>query len=255
MLHRGPLVLPDGRARRRGHRAVVCGGGAAHADRIALAAVSVAGGLVVMAVDIGVATMRDIQVTGQALARYGRGVSPRMRLPERWDHASGALLRCLHADRRSARAVRRVAEGASEADRRVAGGRGRLRSVVVAVSSAEQRYRAYGVHHCEPLSARLDDVVRQFAMGTNVPASWLEGAGIAAAGIALGVAVGSLRRHRATRVVVVLAGRRWWVADGSWSSRQEARTSARRRRSQTFRWAPGVPRCELSPRSTSEGSA
>jgi hypothetical protein len=36
-----------------------------------------------------------------------------------------------------------------------------------------------------PLSVRLDDVVRQFAMGTNVPASWLEGAGIAAAGIAL----------------------------------------------------------------------
>jgi hypothetical protein len=59
--------------------------GAARADRIALAALSVAGGLVVMAV--GVATMRDIQGTGQALAHYGRGVSPRVRLPKRWDDA------------------------------------------------------------------------------------------------------------------------------------------------------------------------
>jgi 4-amino-4-deoxy-L-arabinose transferase-like glycosyltransferase len=56
-----------------------------------------------------------------------------------------------------------------------------------------------------PLSSRLEDVVRQFAMGTNVPAAWLEGTGIAVAGAALVFAVGRLRRRRSTQIFVVLA--------------------------------------------------
>jgi 4-amino-4-deoxy-L-arabinose transferase-like glycosyltransferase len=37
----------------------------------------------------------------------------------------------------------------------------------------------------EPLGGRLEGIVRQFAMGTNVPTAWLEGAGIAVVGAAV----------------------------------------------------------------------
>jgi 4-amino-4-deoxy-L-arabinose transferase-like glycosyltransferase len=56
-----------------------------------------------------------------------------------------------------------------------------------------------------PLSARLADVVRQFAMGTNVPAAWLEVAGIAVAGVGLGFAAWRLRPLRDPRILAVLA--------------------------------------------------
>lgn len=56
-----------------------------------------------------------------------------------------------------------------------------------------------------PLTARLADVVRQFAMGTNVPVAWLEAAGILLAGGAVVVAVLDGSRPRAKRVLVGLA--------------------------------------------------
>ncbi len=59
-----------------------------------------------------------------------------------------------------------------------------------------------------PRTARLEDVVRQFAMGTNVPHAWLEGAGIAITGAALAVAAARSRRRRSTKVfgLLVLVG-------------------------------------------------
>jgi len=57
----------------------------------------------------------------------------------------------------------------------------------------------------QPLSGRLEGVVRQFAMGTNVPAAWLEGAGIAIVGLAVLFALARARRRPATVALAVLA--------------------------------------------------
>ncbi|HXR29359.1 MAG TPA: glycosyltransferase family 39 protein, partial [Solirubrobacteraceae bacterium] len=56
----------------------------------------------------------------------------------------------------------------------------------------------------EPLRGRLEGVVRQFAMGTNVPAAWLEGAGIALAALAVLYALWQGRRRESTLVLVTL---------------------------------------------------
>jgi 4-amino-4-deoxy-L-arabinose transferase-like glycosyltransferase len=56
-----------------------------------------------------------------------------------------------------------------------------------------------------PLRSRLEDVARQFAMGTNVPHAWLEGAGIAATGAAVVFAAARMRRRRPARVLGLLA--------------------------------------------------
>ncbi len=56
----------------------------------------------------------------------------------------------------------------------------------------------------ESLRGRLEGVVRQFAMGTNVPSAWLEGAGIALAVGAVAVALVRTRREPATRTLIAL---------------------------------------------------
>jgi mannosyltransferase len=55
----------------------------------------------------------------------------------------------------------------------------------------------------EPLRGRLEAIVRQFAMGTNVPAAWLEGAGIAI--VALAALYTLWRTHRSESTLVLLA--------------------------------------------------
>jgi hypothetical protein len=57
----------------------------------------------------------------------------------------------------------------------------------------------------EPLSGRLEGVVRQFAMGTNVPSAWLEGAGIVILAAAVLLAVVRLWRRPAADTLIVLA--------------------------------------------------
>jgi hypothetical protein len=57
----------------------------------------------------------------------------------------------------------------------------------------------------ESLSGRLEGVVRQFAMGTNVPSAWLEGAGIAVVAAAGLYALVSARREPSARVLGALA--------------------------------------------------
>ena len=60
----------------------------------------------------------------------------------------------------------------------------------------------------ESLRGRLEGVVRQFAMGTNVPTAWLEGAGIAIVALAVAFALVKTRRRRLmlTLAVLTLAG-------------------------------------------------
>jgi len=62
----------------------------------------------------------------------------------------------------------------------------------------------------EPITGRLEGIVRQFAMGTNVPAAWLEGAGIALVTLAVLYALWRGRRSESTlalaAIVVVGAG-------------------------------------------------
>jgi uncharacterized membrane protein len=57
----------------------------------------------------------------------------------------------------------------------------------------------------QSLSSRLEGVVRQFAMGTNVPTAWLEGAGIAIVVVAATFAAVATRRERSSRVLGSLA--------------------------------------------------
>ena len=57
----------------------------------------------------------------------------------------------------------------------------------------------------ESLSGRLEGVVRQFAMGTNVPSAWLEGAGIVIVGIAVAFALVRTRHRRATLLLGAVA--------------------------------------------------
>jgi hypothetical protein len=57
----------------------------------------------------------------------------------------------------------------------------------------------------EPLGGRLEQIVRQFAMGTNVPSAWLEGAGIALFAGAVLWSLARLPRAGSPRVLVVLA--------------------------------------------------
>jgi 4-amino-4-deoxy-L-arabinose transferase-like glycosyltransferase len=57
----------------------------------------------------------------------------------------------------------------------------------------------------KPLPTRLEDVVRQFAMGTNVPSAWLEGAGIVLAGAAVVLALARPPREARLRLLGVLA--------------------------------------------------
>jgi len=57
----------------------------------------------------------------------------------------------------------------------------------------------------QPLSGRLEGVVRQFAMGTNVPASWLEAAGIVVAGVAVAFAALRTRRVAPNQVLGAIA--------------------------------------------------
>jgi 4-amino-4-deoxy-L-arabinose transferase-like glycosyltransferase len=56
-----------------------------------------------------------------------------------------------------------------------------------------------------PLGGRLEDTVRQFAMGTNVPAAWLEGAGILLVGAATVFAAARTYRLQAAQVLGALA--------------------------------------------------
>ncbi len=57
----------------------------------------------------------------------------------------------------------------------------------------------------QSLSARLEGVVRQFAMGTNVPTAWLEGGGIAIVVAAAAFAAVATRGERSSRVLGSLA--------------------------------------------------
>jgi mannosyltransferase len=57
----------------------------------------------------------------------------------------------------------------------------------------------------EPLRGRLEGIVRQFAMGTNVPAAWFEGAGIAIVAIAAIYALWRTGRSQATLVLLAVA--------------------------------------------------
>lgn len=57
----------------------------------------------------------------------------------------------------------------------------------------------------EPLRGRLEGIVRQFAMGTNVPAAWLEGAGIALVALAALFGLWRTRRSKATLALVAVA--------------------------------------------------
>ena len=56
-----------------------------------------------------------------------------------------------------------------------------------------------------PLTGRLEQIVRQFALGTNVPAAWLEGAGILLVVAAAAFAVMRTYRRRETLVLGALA--------------------------------------------------
>jgi hypothetical protein len=56
-----------------------------------------------------------------------------------------------------------------------------------------------------PLTGRLEGVVRQLGMGTNVPYAWLEAAGLILVGGAALYAVGRTARQASTRVLVALA--------------------------------------------------
>ncbi len=57
----------------------------------------------------------------------------------------------------------------------------------------------------DPLAGRLEGIVRQFAMGTNVPTAWLEGAGILLVVGATLLALARTYRQQATRVLAALA--------------------------------------------------
>lgn len=57
----------------------------------------------------------------------------------------------------------------------------------------------------EPLGTRVTTMVRQFAMGPNVPRSWLEGIGLAVWWVAAGIGtLVAVRRHRGAWLLVVL---------------------------------------------------
>ncbi len=56
----------------------------------------------------------------------------------------------------------------------------------------------------EPIRGRLEGIVRQFSMGTNVPAAWLEGAGIALVALAVLYALWRGRRREPTLALVAL---------------------------------------------------
>jgi hypothetical protein len=77
-----------------------------------------------------------------------------------------------------------------------------LWSVFLAQNDASERTAYIAT---EPLSGRLEGVVRQFAMGTNVPSAWLEGAGIAVVAAAGLYALVRARREPAARVLGALA--------------------------------------------------
>jgi hypothetical protein len=77
-----------------------------------------------------------------------------------------------------------------------------LWSVFLSQSGASERTSYIAA---EPLSGRLEGLVRQFAMGTNVPTSWLEGAGIALVAAAAAFAVVRTHRQAATRMLGALA--------------------------------------------------
>jgi 4-amino-4-deoxy-L-arabinose transferase-like glycosyltransferase len=57
----------------------------------------------------------------------------------------------------------------------------------------------------ESLGGRLEGIVRQFSMGTNVPTAWLEGAGIAVFVLGILYALVRPRRPRETLLLVVVA--------------------------------------------------
>jgi 4-amino-4-deoxy-L-arabinose transferase-like glycosyltransferase len=76
-----------------------------------------------------------------------------------------------------------------------------LWSVFLAQNDASERTAYIAT---EPLSGRLEGVVRQFAMGTNVPSAWLEGAGIAIVAVAGCYALLRARREPAARVLGAL---------------------------------------------------
>jgi hypothetical protein len=77
-----------------------------------------------------------------------------------------------------------------------------LWSVFLAQNDASERTAYIAT---ESLSGRLEGVVRQFAMGTNVPSAWLEGAGIAIVAAAGLYALVRARREPAARVLGALA--------------------------------------------------
>jgi len=56
-----------------------------------------------------------------------------------------------------------------------------------------------------PLTGRLEQLVRQFAMGANVPTAWLEAAGVALVVAAVSFGLVRTRRTRATQVFATLA--------------------------------------------------
>jgi Dolichyl-phosphate-mannose-protein mannosyltransferase len=56
----------------------------------------------------------------------------------------------------------------------------------------------------QPLLSRLEDIVRQFSIGTNVPHAWLEGAAIAVASVGLLLGIATDRRRGSTRTLGVL---------------------------------------------------
>ena len=62
-----------------------------------------------------------------------------------------------------------------------------------------------GFISARPLAGRLEDIVRQLAMGTNVPTAWLEGAGIVLVTAATLFALVRTHRRDATRVLGALA--------------------------------------------------
>jgi hypothetical protein len=77
-----------------------------------------------------------------------------------------------------------------------------LWSVFLAQNDASERTAYIAT---EPLSGRLEGVVRQFAMGTNVPSAWLEGAGIAVVAAAGLYALARARREPSARILAALA--------------------------------------------------
>lgn len=72
---------------------------------------------------------------------------------------------------------------------------------------ADQRDSRSGYIEHLPVRARLEQTVRQFGMGMNVPAAWLEGAGLAvlAAGLVAGLVLSARERQGGLAILAALA--------------------------------------------------